>query len=237
MASKQILDRINRKVSVETNANQWKSTAAVINWFTKITNKDQHIFIVFDVVDFYPSISPELLNKALNFASTYETITPKEREIILHTKKSILCKSDEYWGKKSAANLFDVTMGCYDGAECCEMVGLYLLHLITTRHGNKFGLYRDDGLGVINASPRRVEITKKALCATFKEVGLKITVEANRKVINYLDISLNLTNGSFAPYNKPGNTPAYVHSKSNHPPTYHQMQEHSAKPLPYTNRH
>ena len=111
-------------MSVETNRNQWKSTAAVINWFTKITNKDQHTFIVFDVVDFYPSISPELLNKALNFASTYETITLKEIEIILHTKKSILYKSDEYWGKKSAANLFDVTMGCYYGAECCEMVGL-----------------------------------------------------------------------------------------------------------------
>ena len=60
---------------------------------------------------------------------------------------------------------------------------------------------------------------KKALCATFKEVGLKITVEASIEVINYLDISLKLTNGSYAPYNKPGNTPAYVHSKSNHPPT------------------
>ena len=30
---------------------------------------------------------------------------------------------------------------------------------------------------------------------------------------------MNLTNGSYALYNKPGNTPAYVHSKSNHPPT------------------
>ena len=56
----------------------------MINWFTMITNKDQHTFIVFDVVDFYPSISSKILNKALNFASTYETITPNERVYFTH---------------------------------------------------------------------------------------------------------------------------------------------------------
>ena len=32
------------------------------------------------------------------------------------------------WVKKSDSNsLFDVTMGSYDGAEICELVGLYVL--------------------------------------------------------------------------------------------------------------
>jgi hypothetical protein len=29
---------------------------------------------------------------------------------------------------KKGESLFDVTMGSYDGAEVCELVGLYLLH-------------------------------------------------------------------------------------------------------------
>ena len=61
-------------------------------------------FIAFDVVDFYPSISIELLNAALDFASKYDQITDAEREIILHAKKSCLHKSGEYWNKKSSCN-------------------------------------------------------------------------------------------------------------------------------------
>ena len=49
-------------------------------------------------------------------------------------------------------------MGSFDGAESCELVGSFLLHLITMKHGNKFGLYRDDGLGIIKATPRQVEL-------------------------------------------------------------------------------
>jgi len=39
-------------------------------------------------------------------------------------------------------------MGGYDGAETCELVGAYILNLITQKHGKSFGLYRDNGLGV-----------------------------------------------------------------------------------------
>ena len=101
------------------------------------------------VVDFYPSISSiELLDAALDFASNYDNITDEEREIIMHAKTSCLHSSGSYWGKRTSSSLFDVTiMGSFDGAESCELVGSYLLHLITTKHGNNFGLYRDDGLG------------------------------------------------------------------------------------------
>ena len=39
-------------------------------------------------------------------------------------------------------------MGAYDGAEVCELIGIYLLHQLSIEYeiGN-FGLYRDDGLG------------------------------------------------------------------------------------------
>ena len=111
--SKQLLDRINKKVIASIKINQWKNTASVLAWFNSISNKDQYSFIAFDVVDFYPSISIDLLNAALDFASNYDNITDDERNIILHAKKSCLFNDKERWGKKESTNLFDVTMGSY----------------------------------------------------------------------------------------------------------------------------
>ena len=93
-------------------------------------------FIAFDVVEFYPSISLALLREALQFASDYDTITDNERHIILEAKSSLLYSYGEPWGKKTSSNLFDVTMGSYDGAESCELVGAYLLHKIKEKDGS-----------------------------------------------------------------------------------------------------
>jgi hypothetical protein len=86
-----------------------------------------------------------------------------------------------YGAKKLSSNLFDVTMGSFDGAESCELVGSFLLHLITLKHGNKFGLYRDDGLGIISATPRQIELITKDLCALFNNHGLKLLSRLTRK--------------------------------------------------------
>ena len=216
--SKQILDRINTNIVTKLRLNQWKNTKAVLSWFNSIHNKENYSFTAFDVVDFYPSISIDLLNAALEFASNYDNITDNERRIILHAKKSLLYNSGEPWGKKASSHLFDVTMGNYDGAESCELVGAFLLHKIKEKHGNNFGLYRDDGFGITNATPRQVELIKKDLCTIFSEHGLKITIEANKKIVNFLDVTLNLSNGTYMPYTKPNNIPLYIHKKSNHPP-------------------
>ena len=53
----------------------------------------------------------------------------------------------------------------------------------------------------------------------FKNNNLKITIEANKKVINFLDVTLDMYTEKFKPYAKPTNTPLYVQSKSNHPPS------------------
>ena len=85
---KQILDRINKKITESVSINQWSNTTAVLNWFNNIDNKQQYSFIAFDVVDFYPSISIDLLSDALQFASNYDNISSDEEQIILHAKKS-----------------------------------------------------------------------------------------------------------------------------------------------------
>ena len=38
------------------------------------------------------------------------------------------------------------------------------------------------------------------------------------KIINFLDVTLNLSSGKYQPYSKPNNIQLYIHSKSNHPP-------------------
>ena len=136
----------------------------------------------------------------------------------IYAKRSYLYCEDSIWGKTDSQGLFDVTMGSWDGAETCELVGAYILSQVREKHGNDIGLYRDDGLGAFEATPQRIERIKKSLCKIFKDNGLKITIEANLDVVNFLDITLNLTRNSFAPYAKPGNTTVYIHARSNHPP-------------------
>ena len=166
--SKQILDRINKNVITNLKLNQWKNTSAVLEWFNNIENKSQYSFIAFDVVDFYPSISIDLLTAALDFASNYDNITDDERQIIIHAKQSCLFHSGEQWAKKSSSNLFDITMGSYDSAESCELVGSFLLHLITQKYGKSFGLYRDDGLGIIRGSPPSSGVDQKTPMRNFQ---------------------------------------------------------------------
>ena len=66
--AKQTLDRINRELLKATNVNQWKNSDAVIKWFNTIKRKPNATFITFDVVNFYRSITEQLLLKALDFA-------------------------------------------------------------------------------------------------------------------------------------------------------------------------
>ena len=84
--------------------------------------------------------------------------------------------------------------------------------------GDTIGLYRDDGLAICQGPPRTTERIKKQICKLFADKNLKITIEANKKVVNYLDVTLDLNTGKHYPFMKPGNVPSYVHAKSNHPP-------------------
>ncbi|KAL9965170.1 hypothetical protein ACROYT_G028933 [Oculina patagonica] len=213
-----LLDNINKEIIKVTKVNQWRSTSNVIDWFKAIPSKSQHAFITFDVCDFYPSISEQLLTKALDYASKFTHITPQDSHIITHAKKSLLYHQNTPWEKRNSNNLFDVTMGSYDGAETCELVGLYMLSLITPKFKGQVGLYRDDGLAVCKATPKQIEKIKQEVCDIFKSNGLKITIEANKKTINFLDVTLDLTSGSYKPFMKPNNKILYVHRHSNHPP-------------------
>ena len=149
-------------------------------------------------------------------AKAYVDFSDDEIEIIMSAKKSYLVKNGKHWSKKTNSN-FDVTMGSYDGAETCDLVRLFLLSELRQIEPN-LGLFRDDGLGLSKLTPRQLDIMKKKICAFFSKHKLDITIDVNKKVVNLLDITLNLNNETYKPFTKPNSTPAYVHRLSNHPP-------------------
>ena len=226
--SKQILQKANKEVRERLGLQQWQSTDQVIKWFKEIRNKPSKSFLQFDIVEFYPSITEELLNKALDWASRYTEITQDQREIIRHARESLLFSQNPNtdnpqpaaWIKQNGT--FDVTMGAPDGAEVCEMVGLFLLKEIDENFPQlNTGLYRDDGLAHHNRiGSRRMKLIHAKLRALFQSHGLRITIEKpDIKIVNFLDVKLNLKTNTFCPYRKPNDTTKYVNTKSNHPPT------------------
>ena len=112
-------------------------------------------------------------------------------------------------------------MGSYDGAEICELVGLFILNHLGKSFGKEnIGLYRDDGLAIIkNKSARLADKTRKKLHKAFKQFGLKITAESNLHVVNFLDVTFDLSPGKYKPYRKPNDDPLYINKHSNHPPS------------------
>ena len=77
-----------------------ESSHSVIKWFKNLKNKQNCHFITFDVVNFYPSITSELLIEALYWAGGVVKITEREKNIILEAKQSLLYKAGEPWKKK-----------------------------------------------------------------------------------------------------------------------------------------
>ena len=232
--SKQILQRINSDIRANETLGlrQWQSTDEVLDWFRNINNKERKRFLQLDVVEFYPSITERLLAEALEFADKHSTINECEKTVIKQARNSLLFtdppnhnNSNEKipWKKKNG--LFDVTMGAPDGAEICELVGLLLLHKIKNNTDFKcldFGLYRDDGLAVHNMriSGNELDSMRKKLEKLFGEHDLRITVsKTSLKRTDFLDVTMDLENRKYLPYRKPNDTPLYIDTGSNHPPS------------------
>ena len=63
--------------------------------------------------------------------------------LITATKETIKTQPEL---KKKSDSTFHVTMGSYDGAETCELIGVYMLSLMAPKFKHEVGLYCDDGI-------------------------------------------------------------------------------------------
>ena len=180
--------------------NQWKNTNNVIEWFE---NKPNCTFIQFDIKEFYPSITEEILNTAITFARSHADINNVELRTIKHYRKSFLFSNNESWKKKSTDSIFDVTMGSYDGAEICKLVGIYTLSKLKNKTSkDDIGLYHDDGLILLKKfNGQQIDKERKNIIKVFKTIGFQIGIETNPHEVNFLDITFNLKSGKY-PANK-----------------------------------
>ena len=81
------------------------------------------------------------------------TIEHKVNDAIKLARKLLLFSKERTSVKRGENSSFDGTMGSFDGAEICEIVGIYLLEKISPLLMKKnFGLYRDDDLATVNSS-------------------------------------------------------------------------------------
>ena len=96
--------------------------------------------------------------------------------------------------------------------EFTVLVSTYILNILSKKYNkNDFGLYRDDGQAVFkNQSGTKSEQVTKNIQKTFKEHGLDIFIKCNMKVVNYIDVTFNLNDGTYKLYIKPNNEIKYI---------------------------
>ena len=124
---RQILDDINGKLNRKLNITLWKNSAAVIEWFRSTEMKESCTFTSFNIIEFSPSISEDLLNRAIRFANNHIDTGDDEVATIQHSTKFLLFSKNKARVQKEDPGLFDVALGSYDGAEVCELVEIFVL--------------------------------------------------------------------------------------------------------------
>ena len=71
-------------------------------------------------------MNEDILTNAIQFAKLHTTIDHTDLRLIMHCRKSLLFFGNKTYKEKSTESCFDVTIGSFDGAETCELVGLYI---------------------------------------------------------------------------------------------------------------
>ena len=114
----------------------------------------------------------------------------------------------------------DVTMGSFDGAKICELIGLYVLDqpsniLIPVE---SFGLCRDDGQAIFPAfhDQIRKELSRTLETCLQPTISKELSKVCNK--LNFFDVTFKACNRKYWPYKKSNSQLQYTLTQSNHPP-------------------
>ena len=81
------------------------------------------------------------------------------------------------------------------------------------------GLYKDEGLVLLrNTSKQKIDRIRKDIIEIFKNASFKIEIKTNLHIIDFLDVTFNLLDGTYKPYKKPNDQLLYLNTSLNHPP-------------------
>ena len=176
--SRQLLRAKIEVIKNITKLDSLKDSNCAKKWYTDLRQKHNLTFIQWDSINFYPSITRELLEKSIEWAKQYVDFSQEDIEFIMQARKAVLIHNNKPWTKKTGDS-FDVTVGSDDGAEVCELVGLYILSLLVHLTYGKAALYRDDGAMAVRGSPRQTETKTKEVASIMKSTGIGITIAGN----------------------------------------------------------
>ena len=116
--SKHIVEGMVQEIQSKLNVNQWRNTQSVLSWF--------------DVINFYPSITENLVKKVMKWSRKFKVISDLDLKIIMTSRETYLFSNENPWAKTGEKSKFDVPMGSFDGAEICELIGLFMMNKITS---------------------------------------------------------------------------------------------------------
>ena len=111
ITSKKYLEDIILILNSKLQYNQWRSTSTVIQWFKAIKNKAKCRSIKFDIDEFYPLISIELLDRSISFAKSLIDIKENIINTINHARKFLLFDDTGAWVKKRC----ELVIRCHKG--------------------------------------------------------------------------------------------------------------------------
>ena len=90
-------------------------------------------------------------------------------------------------------------MGSFNGAKCCDIVGLFLPSPLQGQ-GLNVGLYQEYLLAASRLAKLQNKIAKQMICRISAADGLEITgTEANKKTVDFLEVTLEIPTESYRP--------------------------------------
>ena len=109
-----------------------------------------------------------------------------------------------------------MTMRSFDGAELCELVGIYILcSLAKLINKEDCGFYRDDGLLILwNVNGQQIHPMPKNIIKTFKDIGVVIDVETKCR---YFRHHVQLKQWHILTVRKAKDLLLYISKSSSHP--------------------
>ena len=162
--SKHILENIvTQALEKAPHLNLWQSTQQAINWFKELPKDKKLSYIRYDIEGYYPSVTEETLDKALDLAKTFVHISDNDIHIIKTARENFVIHNGQPW-KRKKTNGFDVTMGSWDSCQVTDLIVLYLLwgiSKIVPLHLN--GVYRDDGMIAVPGRGQKLNQIRKKL--------------------------------------------------------------------------
>ena len=134
-------------------------------------------------------------------------------DLALNNLQKLICHKTKPNQTERVSRNFNITMGAYDGAKICELVGGLLLHNLN----NIIDPFQDDELIIVDTwTSRKDNVIRKELDWLFEKLSFKVDIQINLQITDYLDITVNLYSGTVSPFRKNNQYPCFINVGSNH---------------------